>query len=97
MSLRWLKTDSIALWQLHRIDPKVPVEESLAPIAKLQKQGKIRHVGLSEVKPEEIDRARKVINIVSVQNQYNLGRSAARRCLTVLRENIIWPSFRGSQ
>lgn len=73
MSLRWLKTDSIALWQLHRIDPKVPVEESLAPIAKLQKQGKIRHVGLSEVKPHEIDRARKVINIVSVQNQYNLA------------------------
>lgn len=73
MSLRWLKTDSIALWQLHPIDPKVPVEESLAPIAKLQKQGKIRHVGLSEVKPHEIDRARKVINIVSVQNQYNLS------------------------
>lgn len=73
MSLRWLKTDSIALWQLHRIDPKVPVEESLAPITKLQKQGKIRHVGLSEVKPHEIDRARKVIDIVSVQNQYNLS------------------------
>jgi pyridoxine 4-dehydrogenase len=73
MSLRWLKTDSIALWQLHRFDPQVPVEESLAPIAKLQKEGKIRHVGLSEVKPEEIDRARKVIKIVSVQNQYNLA------------------------
>ena len=49
------------------------MEESLAPIAKLQKQGKIRHIGLSEVKPHEIDRARKVINIVSVQNQYNLS------------------------
>lgn len=73
MSLRWLRTDTIALWQLHRIDPKVPVEESLAPIVKLQKQGKIRHVGLSEVKPHEIDRARKVVNIVSVQNQYNLA------------------------
>ena len=73
MSLRWLRTDTIALWQLHRIDPKVPVEESLAPIVKLQKQGKIRHVGLSEVKPHEIDRARKVIDIVSVQNQYNLS------------------------
>src|SRR5580698_3044636 len=73
MSLRWLKTDSIALWQLHRIDTKVPVEESLAVIARLQKQGKIRHVGLSEVKPHEIDRARKVIDIVSVQNQYNLS------------------------
>jgi len=73
MSLRFLKTDVIALWQLHRIDPKVPVEESLRVITKLQKEGKIRHVGLSEVKPAEIDQARKVIDIVSVQNLYNLG------------------------
>lgn len=73
MSLRWLKTDVIDLWQLHRIDAKVPVEESLGAIARLQSQGKIRHVGLSEVKPQEIDRARKVIKIVSVQNQYNVG------------------------
>jgi aryl-alcohol dehydrogenase-like predicted oxidoreductase len=73
MSLRWLKTDVIDLWQLHRIDPKVPVEESLGAIARLQSQGKIRHVGLSEVKPKEIDQARKVIEIVSVQNQYNVG------------------------
>jgi pyridoxine 4-dehydrogenase len=58
---------------LHRIDPKVPVEESLGVIKKLQQQGKIRHVGLSEVKPHEIDQARKVIDIVSVQNQYNIG------------------------
>lgn len=73
MSLRWLRTDVIDLWQLHRIDPKVPVEESLGAIARLQRQGKIRHVGLSEVKPKEIDQARKVIEIVSVQNQYNVG------------------------
>jgi aryl-alcohol dehydrogenase-like predicted oxidoreductase len=73
MSLRRLKLERIDLWQLHRIDPKVPVEESLGAIKKLQEQGKIRHVGLSEVKPHEIDQARKVIEIVSVQNQYNLG------------------------
>jgi pyridoxine 4-dehydrogenase len=73
MSLRFLKTDRIDLWQLHRIDPKVPVEESLGAIRKLQDQGKIRHVGLSEVNPHEIDQARKVIDIVSVQNQYNIG------------------------
>jgi pyridoxine 4-dehydrogenase len=73
MSLRFLKAEVIDLWQLHRIDPKVPVEESLGVIAKLQKEGKIRHVGLSEVKPAEIDQARKVIEIVSVQNQYNIG------------------------
>ena len=73
MSLRRLKLERIDLWQLHRIDPKVPVEESLGAIKKLQEQGKIRHVGLSEVKPHEIDQARKVIDIVSVQNQYNLS------------------------
>ena len=73
MSLRFLKTERIDLWQLHRIDPKVPVEESLGKIAELQKAGKIRHVGLSEVKPAEIEQARKVVEIVSVQNQYNLS------------------------
>jgi pyridoxine 4-dehydrogenase len=73
MSLRRLKIERIDLWQLHRVDPKVPVEESLGVIKKLQRQGKIRHVGLSEVNPHEIDQARKVIDIVSVQNQYNIG------------------------
>jgi pyridoxine 4-dehydrogenase len=73
MSLRRLKLERIDLWQLHRIDPQVPVEESLGAIKQLQQQGKIRHVGLSEVKPHEIDQARKIIEIVSVQNQYNIG------------------------
>ena len=73
MSLRFLKKESIDLWQLHRIDPKTPVEESLGKIAELQKAGKIRHVGLSEVKAAEIEQARKVIEIVSVQNKYNVG------------------------
>src|SRR5271163_2100820 len=73
MSLRRLKLERIELWQLHRIDPKVPVEESLGAIKRLQEQGKVRHVGLSEVKPHEIDQARKVVDIVSVQNQYNIG------------------------
>jgi len=72
-SLRLLKTDVIDLWQLHRIDPKVPLEQSLDPIVKLKQQGKVRHIGLSEVKPKDIDRARKVVEIVSVQNLYNVG------------------------
>jgi aryl-alcohol dehydrogenase-like predicted oxidoreductase len=76
MSLRRLKLDRIELWQLHRIDPKVPVEESLGLIKDLQKAGKIRHVGLSEVKPHEIEQARKVVDIVSVQNKYNIGDRA---------------------
>jgi pyridoxine 4-dehydrogenase len=73
MSLRRLKTEGLDLWQLHRIDPQVPVEDSLGVIKRLQEQGKIRHVGLSEVKPHEIDQARKVLDIVSVQNQYNIS------------------------
>ena len=73
MSLRRVKLERIDLWQLHRIDPKIPVEESLGVIKKMQEQGKIRHVGLSEVKPHEIDQARKVVDIVSVQNLYNIG------------------------
>jgi pyridoxine 4-dehydrogenase len=73
LSLRTLKVERIDLWQLHRIDKKTPVEESLGEIAKLQQEGKIRHVGLSEVKPAEIEQAQKIVPIVSVQNEYNLG------------------------
>src|SRR5213082_1609709 len=72
-SLKRLKLERIDLWQLHRIDPKVPVEESLGAIKKAQDAGKIRHVGLSEVSPDEIARARKVLPIVSVQNRYNVA------------------------
>jgi pyridoxine 4-dehydrogenase len=73
MSLRHLKLERIDLWQLHRIDAKVPVEDSLGAIKRLQRQGKIRHIGLSEVSVEEIEQARKVVEIVSVQNEYNLS------------------------
>ena len=72
-SLKRLQLERIDLYQLHRIDPKVPMEESLGALKKMQQAGKIRHLGLSEVSPEEIDRARKVLPIVSVQNQYNIG------------------------
>jgi pyridoxine 4-dehydrogenase len=72
-SLKRLKSDAIDLWQLHRIDPKFPVEETLAPVADAVKAGKIKHVGLSEVTIEQIQRAEKVLPIVSVQNLYNLG------------------------
>ena len=72
-SLKRLQLERIDLYQLHRVDPKVPMEESLGALKKMQEAGKIRHVGLSEVSPEEIDRARKVLPIVSVQNQYNIG------------------------
>lgn len=73
MSLRHLKKERLDLWQLHRIDAKVPVEESLGAIKKLQEAGKVRFIGLSEVTVEEIEQARKVVEVVSVQNQYNLS------------------------
>ncbi len=72
LSLRRLKLDRIDLYQLHRIDPTVPVEETLGALKDLQSQGKIRHIGLSEVTSEEIERASKVVPIVSVQNKFNL-------------------------
>lgn len=72
-SLKRLRLERIDLYQLHRIDRKVPMEESLGAIKEMQDAGKIRHVGLSEVGPEEIARARKVLPIVTVQNQYNVA------------------------
>jgi pyridoxine 4-dehydrogenase len=89
MSLRRLKADALDLWQLHRIDPKVPVEESLAPIVRLQKQGKIKHIGLSEVKPEEIEQARKIATIVSVQNEYNIGQRKSEATLEYCEKHNI--------
>jgi len=72
MSLKRLRLERIDLYQLHTIDPKVPMEASLGALKEMQDAGKIRHVGLSNVSPEEIVRARKVVPIVSVQNQYNI-------------------------
>jgi aryl-alcohol dehydrogenase-like predicted oxidoreductase len=89
MSLRRLRVERLELWQLHRIDAKVPVEESLGAIKRLQEQGKIRHVGLSEVKPKEIDRARKVLEIVSVQNKYNIGDRAHEDVVEYCEKNAI--------
>jgi pyridoxine 4-dehydrogenase len=73
MSLRRLKVECIDLYQLHRIDPKVPAPETLGALKDLQREGKIRHVGLSEVSVEEISNAQKTVKIVSVQNLYNLS------------------------
>lgn len=89
MSLRYLKTDTILLWQLHRIDPQVPVEDSLGAMVKLQKEGKIRHIGLSEVKVPEIERAQKVAKIVSVQNRYNVGDREHEDVLTWCEKNHV--------
>ncbi|HEX7190967.1 MAG TPA: aldo/keto reductase, partial [Thermoanaerobaculia bacterium] len=72
-SLRRLRLERIDLWQLHRIDDKMPEEDQFGTIQAFLREGKIRHVGLSEVTIEQIDRARKYFPVVSVQNRYNLG------------------------
>jgi len=72
-SLKRLRLERIDLYQLHRIDSKVPLEDSLGAIKEMRAAGKIRHVGLSEVGPGEIERARKVVPIATVQNRYNVS------------------------
>ena len=72
-SLKRLKLERIDLYQLHRIDSKVPAEDSLGAIKEMRDAGKIRFVGLSEVGPEEIERARKIVPIATVQNRYNVA------------------------
>ena len=81
MSLRRLGVERIDLWQLHRIDPEVPVEDSLGAIKEMQDAGKIRHVGLSEVSVAQIEQARTVVGVVSVQNLYNLGNRQSEEVL----------------
>jgi aryl-alcohol dehydrogenase-like predicted oxidoreductase len=73
MSLRRLGVERIDLWQLHRIDPKVPREEQFDVIAQMRREGLIRHVGLSEVGVEEIEAADRWFPVATVQNLYNLG------------------------
>jgi pyridoxine 4-dehydrogenase len=72
-SLRRLRTDSIGLYYLHRVDSETPLEESLGAIKEFQDAGKIRNVGLSQVGIEQVERARRVVPIAAVQNQYNLA------------------------
>ncbi len=81
MSLRRLGVEQIDLWQLHRIDAQVPVEESLGAVKALQDEGKIKYLGLSEVTVAEIEQARQVIDVVSVQNLYNLGNRQSEEVL----------------
>lgn len=72
-SLKRLKLERIDLYQLHRIDPNVPAEDSLGTLADMQREGKIRHIGLSEVNIKQLEHARTIVPIVSVQNRYSIG------------------------
>jgi aryl-alcohol dehydrogenase-like predicted oxidoreductase len=82
-SLKRLRVERIDLYQLHAIDPNVPLEDSLGEIAKLQREGKVRHVGVSNFDADELARARKVVDVVSVQNRYNVSDRSSDAVLAV--------------
>jgi len=82
-SLRRLRVGRIDIYQLHAVDPSVPIEESLGELVKLRSEGKIRHIGLSNVSVDQLQRARKLVPIVSVQNRYNLADRASEDVLKV--------------
>jgi pyridoxine 4-dehydrogenase len=81
MSLRRLGADTIDLFQLHRIDSKFPAEDQIGELVTLQQEGKIRHIGLSEVAVEDLEAAQKIATIVSVQNMYNVTVRTAEMLL----------------
>jgi pyridoxine 4-dehydrogenase len=89
MSLRRLRLETIPLYQLHRIDPQVPMEDSLGKLVDLRQQGKLQHIGLSEVTVEQIQQAQKTTPIVSVQNKYNLSERKHESVLQFCTETNI--------
>jgi len=101
-SLARLKLERIDLYQLHRPDPQVPFEDSVGELAKLQKDGKIRHIGVSNVSVEQLAKARAIVKVVSVQNRYNVADRNADDVLAVCeREQIAFlpwaPLAQGAQ
>jgi aryl-alcohol dehydrogenase-like predicted oxidoreductase len=100
-SLKRLKLERIDLYQLHRIDPKVPIEDSLGALKEAQSAGKIRHIGLSEVSPETVERARKTVPIITVQNRYNITDRKWENTLTYCEKERIgfmpWAPVGGSR
>ena len=89
MSIRRLGVEAIDLWQLHRIDPQVPREEQFGLMKELQDEGKVRHLGLSEVTVEEIKAAQEVVSVATVQNLYNLTTRKAQDVLEFCEEQGI--------
>ena len=85
-SLKRLQVECIELYQLHAVDPRIPIEESIGALVKLQREGKIRHIGVSNVAERELARARAVASIVSVQNHYNLRDRSSDRLVDICAE-----------
>ena len=101
-SLTRLKLERIDLYQHHRPDPEVPYEDSIGELAKLQKEGKIRHIGVSNVNPEQLAKARALVKVVSVQNRYNVADRSSDEVLAICeREQIAFipwgPLAQGAQ
>jgi aryl-alcohol dehydrogenase-like predicted oxidoreductase len=93
-SLQRLQADRIDLYYLHRVDPETPLEESLAAIKEYRDAGKIRHVGLSEVSIDQIERGRRVVPIAAVQNHYNLSERQHEAVVDYCeREHIVFVPF----
>jgi pyridoxine 4-dehydrogenase len=88
-SLRRLRLDHIDIYQFHRPDPKVPFEDSVGELAKLRQEGKIRHVGLSNVTIDQLARAQKIVPIVTVQNHYNLAMRESEQMTVTESEEMI--------
>lgn len=88
-SLKRLRRDHIDIYQFHRPDPKVPFEDSVGEIAKMKAEGKIRHVGLSNITVDELARAQKIVPIVTVQNHYNLSKRQSERMTVQESEEMI--------
>ncbi|WP_158995782.1 aldo/keto reductase [Mucilaginibacter sp. L196] len=88
-SLKRLKLDQIDLYQLHRIDPKVPAEKTFEFLQKVQKEGKIKHIGLSEVSVDDIKKAQQFFEVVSVQNMYSVDNRKWESVLNYTKENNI--------
>ena len=93
-SFRRLRTDTITLFYLHRVDPQTPIEESVEAIKEYQDRGRIRHIGVSQVDLDDIERARKVARIAAVQNHYNLSERGSDAVIDYCeREGILFVPF----
>jgi len=90
-SLKRLQVECIELYQLHAVDPRIPIEESIGALVDLQREGKIRHIGVSNVAERELARARAVASIVSVQNHYNLGDRSSELPRSLISRRISHP------
>ena len=88
-SLRRLRVEQIPLYQLHRPDPRVPYAESVGTLAELQKEGKIRHVGVSNVTEQQLREAQRVVPIVSVQNRYNVTDRSSQQVLDLCEQEAL--------